>query len=326
MKKLTPLIVFFALLMFVPTSVEAQFLKKLKQRAKEAAERTVLNRTDEETSKSTDKALDEVLKGGKKKKGSAENEKDIEEGDASAMEQKLKDLLGGLGDMEGLEGGAPPTGPDGKMDPKAMEKALETAPPAPEDNNIQLPATYSFSYLLNTQVTTRKGKKNASYLLQPDKSYYAARSSESGGTKYVIHDDENLTLLHFLEKNGSTEYWREKMSVFTAIRMIGAYRDGDNRQVRALGQKELLGYTAEGHEIKTGDGVMELWVTHDAPATLFGSMFSIRSKIEGSPFEANDMILEMNFSSAEDPDRNFQWSCTVLEPHSKVFDIAAYDQ
>ena len=323
MKKFTPLIGFFALLMFMPTSLEAQFLKKLKERAKEAAERTILNRTDEEASKSTDKAIDEVLKGGKNKKGQAENEMEIDEEDVSAMEQKLKDLLGGL---EGMEGGTPSTGPDGKMDPKAMEKALETAPPAPEDKNIQLPDTYDFSYRLNTQVTMGKEKEVSNYLLQPGKTYYAGMSTESGGTKYVIHDDQNLTLLHFLEKDGSTEFWREKMSVFTAIRMMGAYRDGENRQIRSLGQKELLGFKAEGHEIKTSDRVMELWVTHDAPATLFGSMFSTRSKMEGSPFKANDMILEMKFSSAENPDRNYTWSCTLLEPHSKVFDITAYNQ
>src|SRR5690606_2578290 len=122
MKKLTPLIGFLVLLMFMPTSVEAQLLKKLKQRAKEAAERTILNRTDEEASKSTDKAIDEVLKGGKNKKGQAESEMEIDEGDVNAMEQKLKDLLGGMGDLEGLEGGAPSTGPEGEMDPKVLEK------------------------------------------------------------------------------------------------------------------------------------------------------------------------------------------------------------
>ncbi|MDT7829093.1 DUF4412 domain-containing protein [Pricia sp. S334] len=51
----------FIVLLLIGTTVQGQFLKKLGKRAEKAAERTVLNRADEEAAKKTDQALDEVL-------------------------------------------------------------------------------------------------------------------------------------------------------------------------------------------------------------------------------------------------------------------------
>lgn len=323
MKKVTSLIGFLTLLLLLPAPVEAQLLRKLKEKAKESAERTILNRTGKEVSKGTDKAIDGILKEGKNKDGSEVRDADINEEQAGALGDKLKDLLGGLGEMgDGTSSG----GSAGKLGPEMIEKALAEAEPAPEDQNIQLPEAYTFSYQLTTEVSNSLGKQEANYLLEPGKSYYAEESTDSGGLKHVIYDDENLTLLHFLESNGSMEFWREKMSVFTAARMVGAYKDGDNRGIKTLHKKNVLGFDAQGYEINTDDGVMEIWVTHDAPATLFGTMFSERSKVKGSPFQSNDMILEMKYSSAKSADKNYHWLCTALVPKSKTFNITSLDK
>ncbi|PVW13539.1 DUF4412 domain-containing protein [Marixanthomonas spongiae] len=61
----TLLTVFFALAICGTTN--AQFFKKLKKRAENAVERTVLNKTDREVSKTTDKTIDGVIKGDGKK-------------------------------------------------------------------------------------------------------------------------------------------------------------------------------------------------------------------------------------------------------------------
>lgn len=44
--------------LFLGSQVQGQFLKKLKKKAEQAAERTILNRTDEEVSKGTNKGID----------------------------------------------------------------------------------------------------------------------------------------------------------------------------------------------------------------------------------------------------------------------------
>jgi len=57
-------LVIMALLMVYPTfHLQAQFLKKLGDKAKKAAERTVERRVENETSEETDKALDKVIEG-----------------------------------------------------------------------------------------------------------------------------------------------------------------------------------------------------------------------------------------------------------------------
>lgn len=58
MKRLAAL--FFLSIVFTGT-VQAQFLKKLKQRATNAIERTVTNRAEREVEKSTDRALDSII-------------------------------------------------------------------------------------------------------------------------------------------------------------------------------------------------------------------------------------------------------------------------
>ena len=55
---------------------QAQILKKLGKKAEKAAERTVLNRTDNEVSEKTDQVLDSVLLGKKKKQGNEQKKKD----------------------------------------------------------------------------------------------------------------------------------------------------------------------------------------------------------------------------------------------------------
>lgn len=322
MKKIAGLIGFLALLMLIPASAEAQILKKLKERAKNAAERTILNRTESEISKGTDKAIDGILKGGKNKDAEEDTEEENEE-DSTTRKGGLRGLLENLGEMSGNSSAE---APEGELTPEQLEKLRAEAEPPPADQNIRLQDTYSFSYWLTTELSTSQGKNKRNYLLQPGGMYYAEISTEQEGEKYIIYDNENLALLHFLETDSSTEFWREKMDVFTALRQFGASSDGENKQVKKVGKKEILGFTAQGYEIKTNEGLLVLWVTHEAPATIFGAMFSIRADEEGSPFQANDMILEMKFSAAENSNRSYHWVCTALEPYTKTFDITAYNQ
>ncbi|MRX66230.1 hypothetical protein [Maribacter luteus] len=60
-----------ALCLAMPT--QAQFFKKLKKVAENAVERTVLNRTDKEVSKTTNNTIDSIAKGGKDKKDNSKN-------------------------------------------------------------------------------------------------------------------------------------------------------------------------------------------------------------------------------------------------------------
>ncbi len=54
--------------LFIGATTQAQFFKKLGERAEKAAERAVLRKTEQKVSKETEKAMDTILGNGKKKK------------------------------------------------------------------------------------------------------------------------------------------------------------------------------------------------------------------------------------------------------------------
>ncbi|MFY0714656.1 hypothetical protein J1D01_13340 [Seonamhaeicola sp. NFXS20] len=56
--------------LLVTSTTQAQFLKKLKKKAEEAAERTILRKTDEVVSKKTEKTIDDVVNGNEDKEKS----------------------------------------------------------------------------------------------------------------------------------------------------------------------------------------------------------------------------------------------------------------
>lgn len=74
MKRLAALFVFY---LVFSTNTQAQFLKKLKDKAVNAVERTVTNRAEREVEKSADRALDSIIeapKGDKEKKETSKND------------------------------------------------------------------------------------------------------------------------------------------------------------------------------------------------------------------------------------------------------------
>lgn len=76
----------------VPT--QAQFLKKLKKKAGDAVERTVLNRTDKEVSKTTDEAIDGMIE-------SDTNDNKQTDQNTRDMQESIQSLLGG-GNLENV--------------------------------------------------------------------------------------------------------------------------------------------------------------------------------------------------------------------------------
>lgn len=81
--------------LLIGIQTNAQFFKKLKNKAENAVERTVLNKTDREVSKETDKTIDGVIKG----KPETEKEEPTDEEKATA-EKNVMSIFGGS--LEGL--------------------------------------------------------------------------------------------------------------------------------------------------------------------------------------------------------------------------------
>ena len=79
-------------ILFIGTQANAQFFKKIKKKAENAIERTILNKTDREVSKTTDKTIDSVIIGKKnpKEKELTKEEKEAAEKEKIAIRSKRR--------------------------------------------------------------------------------------------------------------------------------------------------------------------------------------------------------------------------------------------
>jgi hypothetical protein len=108
---------------------------------------------------------------------------------------------------------------------------------------------------------------------------------------------------------------------------MGAYRDAPQKEpVKSIESKIILGYNCQGYQISTEAGTTELWITDEAPASLFSTLFAHRAENPGSPFSKNSMIMELTFSSANAPEKNYQMICTELHPETLVLNKTDYQE
>ena len=196
----------------------------------------------------------------------------------------------------------------------------------PPDNNIELPISYQFSYQTTMQLTNSQGTTNIEYYLQPNEMYFAKKQLVDSITVHVVYDNQRYMEVSFFELDNSKRKARSKMDLFTKAKMVGAYRDSHNREVKPIGTKTLLGYTCEGYEIATDAGITNIWVTNEAPATMFSSLFSQYAKETNSPFTKNTMLMESSFTSALNPEDNYHIKFTQLQPNTLVFNTTEYHQ
>ncbi len=318
-------IVLTLLFLSMSYTAEAQFFKKLKKKVQKAAERTILKKTDEEVTKKTNQTIDGVLNPKEKEDKNATN--NSQESDSLFTESAKKNketakksggllgmLLGGEGMDQGNAAGSNPM------------KMMGDPIPAPPDNNVQLPNSYNFSYVATIEVKSNNGSAKVEYLLQPNETYYAKKQTKNGFTEHIVYDNERSTEIYYADIQGEKRRARRKMNIFTKARLIGAFKDAPDKKVKLLGNKKLLDYNCEGYEISNQDGTTQLWVTNEAPATMYAAMFENRAKMPNSPFTKNTMIMEVNFTSNKSADKNYQMICKQLQPKTMAFNLTDYKE
>lgn len=286
----------------VSFSTQAQFLKKLKKAAENAAERTILNRTDEEVSKGTDKTIDSITKGKKGKKNKngdgkniGETEKNLDsaqqqnQAKEEAMQKKMAGLLGG----GGLKG---------------------------------IPDIYKFSYRATMKITTQKEESDIHYWMEPGQRYFGNKYDQGETNSITVMDMENQAMVMF------TDDGKQKMAMKIpagkkTIEKITKKMAEKNKQaeddikVTPIADKTILGYNCKGYQIITKDGVSKVWITNETPVGYLGGI----AYTEGLPSSVlplgeNTMFMEMQFESAKKKKDNFSMVCTELkeEPMSIV--------
>jgi len=149
------------------------------------------------------------------------------------------------------------------------------------DQNIYPSDDYRFSHRVKMRITSPRGTVEPIFYVQPDAPYYARKQSRDGVTQFLVYDNElNLAVL-YAEKDGEKRTIHNRINIETKALLIGAYRDAPRETpIKPLGEKIILGYPSRGYEISTLAGTTEIWLTDDAPASLFTTMFHGRAELE----------------------------------------------
>ncbi|WP_293293774.1 DUF4412 domain-containing protein [Allomuricauda sp.] len=277
----------------------AQFFKKLKKKAKDAVERTVLERTDKEVSKGTDRAIDSITQGKKGKKtpkSIGETEKNTptkKQTDAKnkAMEQKMAGLFGGK-DLNGV------------------------------------PDIYTFSYKATMKITTRKDETEIQYWMEPDQRYFGNWQEQGTTNSISIMDMENKMVVMFMddgERKSAMKMPVGKKMMEKMAKKMEQKSNADNVQVTPIGNKTILGYTCQGYQITSKEGISKIWLTNESPVGFLGGMGQAESiPTTGLPIGSNTMFMEMQFESAKKKKDNFSMVCTELVQEDLILVKADY--
>lgn len=194
------------------------------------------------------------------------------------------------------------------------------------DKNVGPSDTYSFSHRVTMRITNARGTAEPVFYVQPGAPYYARQQTKNGVTQILVYDsDRNMAVL-YAEKDGDKRTLHDRINIETKALLIGAYRDAPQEApVKSLGTKSILGYPSRGYEISTLAGTTEIWVTDEAPASLFSTMFRNRPNSKGEPpLDENSMILELNFTSARTPEDNYRMECTELQSDALTLKTSDY--
>jgi hypothetical protein len=210
----------------------------------------------------------------------------------------------------------------GGEDPSAGGETFASQP----DHNIKLPDGYRFSYRVTMRITNDRGTVEPVFYMQPDAPYYARTKSSDGLTEFLVYDNQNKLVVLFGEMDGEKRRIHDRMNLETRAALTGGYRDAPEKEpVKSIGSKTVLGYPTRGYEISTLAGTTQLWVTDQAPATLFNAMFGHRTgKLGDSSLNQNTMIMEASFTSAYGPEKNYHMEIKQIQPDSLVLSTSEY--
>lgn len=289
----------------VSYSAEAQFLKKLKKKAKEAVERTILNRTDEEVSKGTDKAIDSITQGKK--------------GNKTTKNKTTGSTIGGntsknIGETE--------KNLDQQKQNKAKEAAIQkkmTGMLAGASGLKGIPDVYEFSYRATMKITSQKEETEIQYWMEPGQRYFGNKYDQGQTNSIAVMDLENQAMVMFNDdgkrktamKIPSSKKMIEKLTKKMEEKNQKAMED---IKITPIADKVILGYVCKGYQITSKDGISKVWITNDTPVGYLGGIANAENLPSSIlPLGENTMFMEMHFESAKKKKDNFSMVCIELK-------------
>lgn len=308
-----------AILIMIPFSGQAQLLKKMKKKAENAVERTILNRTDQEAARGTDQGIDAVIKGDNNKKKDKKSNKNISDDDLiseSDIENKVsdeqKEQLGNMiGEMNDNQSGF------GSGAADVLDE-------------------YKFSYRATMKIKTgKKEEMEVDYLLQPDVPYFGFAAEQDGAKSVSVMDMENYSMVMFIEQGA----YKLRMSQQADKKLIDKInKEKSNKQndkdylanLKEIEGKTILGYKCKGFETTNDEGTYRMWITSDTPVGFLGAGMEMDPDEFEIPAELlamgkNAMVMEMQFTPVRGKKKDrLHMICTDFAKENKTIKSKEY--
>ncbi|MFC4721382.1 DUF4412 domain-containing protein [Geojedonia litorea] len=271
----------------VSTSAEAQILKKLKKKAEQAAERTILKKTDEIVTEKTEQTIDGVANGNEKKPDSTTTTSNTQKNTATPANNAA-------------------------MNPKNHEAT-------------QILDQYEFNWELKTVMTSGKDQTaEFNYLINSNTTDYSGLEMSSEelkgqGTMYMVMDNLQKTNIMFMDMNG------QKMAQVHKMPELKEGKNKSNVSFKEIGTKEILGFTCYGIEVEDQQYKGQLYFTLDAPVNFsaFFAMANNKSAPKGfdpallQVLKEDALLMEMTMQHKQKSKENYAMRAISLEQKKK---------
>lgn len=273
----------------IGTTSQAQILKKIKKRAEQAAERTILKKTDEVVTKKTEKTIDDVGNGSEKKPDSTN----------SAANQN-----------------------------NSAVKTNNPAFNAQNADSKMLRDQYEFDWELKTIISSGKKNEDLemNYLINSQtKDYFGIEMSneelKGKGKMFMVMDNIEKANIMFMDMNG------QKMGQLHKMPEIKEPKNKANMSFKEIGTKEILGYTCYGIEVEDQNYKGTMYFTLDAPVN-FSAFFAMANN-KNAPkgfdpallqvLQEDALLLEMTMTHKEKSKENYTMTSVSLEKKNTEF-------
>ncbi len=282
----------------IVNTAEAQFLKKLKKKAENAVERTVLKKTDEIVTEKTENTIDDVADG-KEKKPDATPDTTPDANPDSNNDSPTQ----------------------GHQNTNAEIANNNAAFKSNKNDDAQLPERYDFNWELKTVMTSGKDQTaEFNYLINDHtKDYFGLEMSseelKGQGKMVMVMDNVHKKNVMFMDMNG------QKMAQIHKMAEIKDSKNKSKMSFKEIGTKEILGFTCYGIEVEDQNYKGQLYFTLDAPVT-FSALFAMANN-KSAPkgfdpallqvLQEDALMLEMHMTNKKKNKESYTMTSVSLE-------------
>ncbi len=283
------------LILGIPCNSNAQFFKKLKDKAekkiKNEAERRTQRRIDKKIDKTFDKAEDEI-------------------DDVTTKKKKKENTSSKTG----------------------TTKTVQTKNTTSKQQNNQVVANnqtvFKFSHIYSFKIQTEKKKPmQVDYFLKKDANYLASVLPDMKNNTISIMDFSNENMIMLMETGDSKTRMHVKMNFNSVSKDV----EDKNISITKTGKKKkILGYNCEEYLAKGDDFTNNVWVTTDAgiefPKTFQGGgNKKMKNQNNRWMFKMKGMALEMTVvDTSKKKPKTTKIICTKLAKEPRTIDISSY--